>query len=100
MIGDHRDEQVSAWCRFAQGGGCAMDRSVSFRRVLLYRLPVQIGPGLLIGQNGECNWTIPIPNNPTITGSLFYVQGFVADIGINPAGVVVSNGGAVLIGSH
>jgi hypothetical protein len=56
--------------------------------------------GLLIGQNGECNWTIPIPNNPAITGSIFYVQGFVADIGINPAGVVASNGGTILIGSH
>ncbi|HZN38535.1 MAG TPA: hypothetical protein VFD82_07005 [Planctomycetota bacterium] len=56
--------------------------------------------GLLIGQNGECNWTIAIPNNPAVAGSQFYVQGLIADIGTNPAGVVVSNGGTVLVGTH
>jgi hypothetical protein len=55
---------------------------------------------LLAGQNGVCNWTIPIPNNPAVTGSHFFVQGLVLDVGVNPAGLVASNAGAGIVGTH
>jgi len=55
---------------------------------------------LLTGQNGVCDWTIAIPNNPAIAGLPFYVQGFVSDIGVNPAGLVATNAGAGVIGTH
>ena len=55
---------------------------------------------VLASQNGVCNWTIQIPNNPALTGLQFYVQGLVLDIGVNPAGLVASNAGAALVGTH
>ncbi|HZN38537.1 MAG TPA: hypothetical protein VFD82_07015 [Planctomycetota bacterium] len=55
---------------------------------------------LLAGQNGVCNWTIPIPSDPALTGLRFFVQGLGQDIGANPAGIVASNAGAGLVGTH
>ena len=55
---------------------------------------------VLASQSGVCDWTIPIPNNPSITGFQFFVQGFVLDPGVNPAGLVASNAGAAVVGTH
>jgi hypothetical protein len=55
---------------------------------------------LLTSQNGACTWTIPIANNPALAGLQFFVQGLVLDIGVNPAGLVASNAGAGLVGTH
>jgi hypothetical protein len=55
---------------------------------------------VLTSQNGVCTWTIPIPNNPAATGFHFFVQGLVLDVGANPAGIVASNAGAGIVGTH
>ncbi|HEX6812620.1 MAG TPA: hypothetical protein VF384_13420 [Planctomycetota bacterium] len=54
----------------------------------------------LTGQDTVCNWTIGIPNEPSLAGFQFYVQGLALDIGTNPAGVTASNAAAARLGTH
>ena len=63
------------------------------------RTRLDVCAALLI-TTGVCNWTIPIPNNPAVTGLHFFVQGLVLDVGVNPAGLVASNAGAGIVGTH
>jgi hypothetical protein len=41
--------------------------------------------------------TLPVPNDPTLDGLEFFNQALVVDLGVNPAGVTVSNGGRGVI---
>lgn len=56
----------------------------------------------LIGMNitnGTASWTIPIPNDATLNGGTFYVQGIVLEPGVNTFGAVVTNAGSGRMGS-
>ncbi|MEM7205945.1 MAG: SGNH/GDSL hydrolase family protein [Planctomycetota bacterium] len=45
-------------------------------------------------------WPLPIPNQPSLVGTWFYLQGIAVQPPANPAGVVLSNGGAARIGQQ
>ncbi len=52
----------------------------------------------LVSFLGTAIWSFEIPNHGSLVGTPFYNQGFVLDVGANPAGFIVSNGGEGVIG--
>lgn len=46
---------------------------------------------LLLGQNGQAVWELPIPNSPQLVGLQFFNQAVVPDSVANPLGAVVSD---------
>lgn len=67
--------------------GCAM-----------YVSPDVIVP--LASGNGTARWLLPIPATTSLLGGAFYQQALVLDLGANPGGFTVSNGGAATIGAR
>ena len=47
---------------------------------------------------GSGSWTLNIPTNPALFGARLFLQAFSLDPGHNPASLVLSNAGSVLIG--
>jgi hypothetical protein len=94
--------------------GAVLPFSLSRTRWGLFILPLDLGPigmpGCWLLASGEPNptpvqadaggvatLTLPIPNDPTLDGLEFFNQALVVDLGVNPAGVTVSNGGRGVI---
>lgn len=48
---------------------------------------------------GTTTLSLPVPANTSLIGTPFYAQGFAAEAGANPLGLLVSNGGEGLLGS-
>jgi len=61
-----------------------------------------LGPGcasLLLGQNQQAKFRLPIPNNPNLVGMHFFNQAIVLDPGAgNPLGAVISDAAEGVIG--
>ena len=70
---------------------------LGFTGCWLYQDTLVIAPALM--GSGLATWSVPIPIAPELAGTHVYLQGVVVVPAINPAGVTVSNGGDVLIGS-
>lgn len=53
---------------------------------------------VLSNTSGIANWPIPLPNAPVLDGLPFFVQGGVLVAGFNPAGIVISDSRAGVLG--
>ncbi|MCA8947853.1 MAG: PKD domain-containing protein [Planctomycetes bacterium] len=54
---------------------------------------------LILGVGNAANWTLTIPNDPSLTCLVLYQQALVLDPGFNAGGAVMSEATAILIGS-
>ena len=52
----------------------------------------------LVNNGGVATWAIPVPNNPSLIGLSFYVQGVVIDFGVNPGNAINTNAAEGVIG--
>lgn len=52
----------------------------------------------LLASNGVASWTFPFPNQASLLGNAYHVQGLSLDPGWNPAGLVTSNAATLVVG--
>ncbi len=65
---------------------------------LLLLAPVVTVPLSVLGSTRR--WSLRLPGDPRLVGLSYYEQVFALDPGANPAGAVVSNGGAGVVGAR
>ncbi|MFY9343148.1 MAG: hypothetical protein WAT39_11695, partial [Planctomycetota bacterium] len=49
---------------------------------------------------GSAQWSLAIPNNPTLLGAQLHLQGGTSDLAANPFGAVLSGGATVTVGAR
>ena len=54
----------------------------------------------LVANDGTAHWVTPIPASTSLLGGAFHQQVMVLDLGANPGGFTVSNGGSATIGAR
>ena len=82
-----------------QWGGMRLPRNLSYLGFWNCTLFVSWDFSIaLVNNGGVATWAIPVPNNPSLIGLSFYVQGVVIDFGVNPGNAIVTNAAEGVIG--
>ena len=82
-----------------QWGGIPLPHNLSYLGFWNCTQFVSLDFSIALAKNGGvATWAIPVPNNPSLIGLTFYVQGVVIDLGVNPGNAILTNAAEGVIG--